>query len=50
MTTLDGLPIAEIKEGDYVLAFDEETGKVDYPVSAAMSKEDPVLIDADNRR
>ena len=46
VTTMDGLvPITEVEVGDYVLAFDEDTGKIDYyPVSAAMSKEDPVLI------
>lgn len=44
VTTIDGLtPIADIKVGDYVLAFDEETGKVDYyPVGNV--EEDPVLI------
>jgi len=45
VTTSEGLlPIEDIQVGDYVLAFDEGTGAVDYyPVSATMSKIDPIL-------
>lgn len=47
VTTAEGmLPIAQVQEGDYVLAYDEETGRIGYyPVSAAHSAVDPVLIE-----
>ncbi len=45
VTTEEGLvPISEIEEGDYVLAYNEETGEVSYyPVTETWVHEDPVL-------
>lgn len=45
VTTEEGLvPISEIEEGDYVLAYHEETGEVGYyPVTETWVHEDPVL-------
>lgn len=45
VTTEEGLvPISEIEEGDYVLAYHEETGEVGYyPVTTTWAHEDPVL-------